>query len=57
MTSNLNLVEDIKSKWEQCEENNPEVFRYKVNVTRDKVLDGNFNFYVQVKGFHKVLDS
>lgn len=53
MTSNLELVDDIKTKWDQCEENNPDVFRYKVDVTRDKVLDGNFKFYVQVRRIFK----
>lgn len=55
MASNCKLVEEIKTKWDQCEENNPEVFRYKVNISRDKVLDGNFKFYVQVRRIFIIL--
>lgn len=43
------LIEEIKILWDECEVKNAEVFRYKVNITRDKVLEGNFKFYVQVK--------
>lgn len=43
------LIENIKTLWDECETKNAEVFRYKVNISRDKVLDGNFKFYVQVK--------
>lgn len=42
------LIDDLKSKWQNCETNHVEVFRYKLNVTREKVLDGNFKFFVQV---------
>jgi hypothetical protein len=42
------LVEDLKLKWQSCEDNSAEVFRYKLNVTKEKVLDGKFKFYVQV---------
>lgn len=42
------LVGELMSKWENCETNNVEVFRYKLNVTREKVLEGHFKFFVQV---------
>lgn len=42
------LIEDLKLKWQQCEDEHAEVFRYKLNVTREKVLEGNFKFFVQV---------
>lgn len=44
-----NLIELIKAKWEKCETENTEVFRYKLNVTGEKILDGNFNFLIQVR--------
>lgn len=43
-----NLVEELKTKWEYVETNYADVFRYKLNVNREKVLEGNFQFYVQV---------
>lgn len=42
------LVDELKSKWQDCEDNSVDVFRYKLNVTREKVLDGAFKFFVQV---------
>lgn len=42
------LVSDLKARWLACEVEHPEVFRYKLNVTKEKTLDGNFKFYVQV---------
>lgn len=43
------LVKELKTKWVKCESEHAEVFRYKLNVTQDKVLPGNFKFYVQVE--------
>lgn len=43
-----NLIETLKLKWQDCESNHVEVFRYKLNVTKEKILDGNFKFFVQV---------
>jgi hypothetical protein len=43
------LVEDLKLKWQNCEDNSVDVFRYKLNVTREKVLEGNLKFFVQVR--------
>lgn len=43
------LVEELKAKWQDCENNSADVFRYKLNVTREKELDGNFKFLVQVR--------
>lgn len=42
------LVSDLKAKWLRTEAEHPEVFRYKLNVTKEKTLDGNLKFYVQV---------
>lgn len=42
------LIENLKVLWDECEATNADVFRYKVNITRDKVLNGDFKFYVQV---------
>ncbi|CRK95274.1 CLUMA_CG008699, isoform A [Clunio marinus] len=44
----INLIDKLKRNWDQCEKNSPDVFRYKLNVTNEKVLDGNFKFYVQL---------
>lgn len=43
-----NLIETLKLKWQDCESNHVEVFRYKLNITKEKILDGNFKFFVQV---------
>lgn len=42
------LVGELKQKWEECEANHVVVFRYKLNVTREKQLEGDFKFFVQV---------
>lgn len=42
------LVEDLKAKWQSCEDESVDVFRYKLDVTKEKVLDGKFKFFVQV---------
>lgn len=49
MGSEENLIETLKKKWQICENSHVEAFRYKLNVTREKVLDGNFKFLVQVE--------
>lgn len=46
------LVNDLKQKWEECETNHEDVFRYKLNVTKEKVLEGKFKFFVQVGKFN-----
>lgn len=52
MGAKINLIEEIKALWDTCESKHSDVFRYKVNVTRDKVLkEGNFKFYIQVSKF------
>lgn len=43
-----NLVDLIKEKWNKCEKENLEVFRYKLNVSNERILDGNFKFLIQV---------
>lgn len=30
-------------------ENNPNTFRYKLNVRQQKILDGRFGFFIQVR--------
>lgn len=58
MSSNLNLIEELKYLWDTCERKNADVFRYQVNVTRDKVLEkGNFKFYIQVSHSGSAFDS
>jgi len=42
------LISVLKQKWDKCETESSEVFRYKLNVTDEKTLEGNFNFFVQV---------
>jgi hypothetical protein len=50
MTSELKtLIEEIKEKWDECVEKTPEIFRYLLSISKEKVLDGKFNFLVQVK--------
>lgn len=43
-----NLIENLKTKWEKCEKDNVSVFRYKLDVTEEKVLPGEFKFLIQV---------
>lgn len=47
----MGLVDDLKEKWEDCENQHADVFRYKLNVTKEKVLEGSFKFFVQVRSF------
>lgn len=42
------LIDELKAKWQNCENNHVDVFRYKLNVAGEKVLDGDFKFLVQV---------
>lgn len=44
-----NLVSDLKVAWQKCEDESVEVFRYKLNVTQEKQLEGSFKFFVQVR--------
>lgn len=43
------LIENIKIQWLECLQKSPDVFRYKLNIEHEKILDGKFNFLVQVK--------
>lgn len=45
----INTVELIKSQWVKCENENVEVFRYKLNVTGERILDGKFKFLIEVR--------
>lgn len=38
----------IEQRWTELEKNS-NAFRYKLNVQKQKILDGNLNFLVQVK--------
>ena len=42
------IVDEIKSLWLDCLQNSPDVFRYKLNIEHEKILDGKFKFLVQV---------
>jgi hypothetical protein len=42
-----NLEEKIIEVWGICEKT-PGIFRYKLKIDREKVIDGNFGFYIQV---------
>jgi hypothetical protein len=42
-----NLEEKIIEVWKICEKT-PGIFRYKLKIDREKVIDGNFGFYIQV---------
>lgn len=42
------IVDEIKSLWLDCLQNSPDVFRYKLNIEHEKIIDGKFNFLVQV---------
>lgn len=48
-----NLIQELMRNYAQCETDRSEVFRYKLNVTKDKTLAGKFQFYVQVSFVHK----
>lgn len=43
------LVDEIKSKWDESLVKYPDIFRYMLNIQKEKILDGKFNFLVQVK--------
>ena len=43
------IITDIKALWYKCLEKSPEIFRYKLNIEKEKILEGKFNFYVQVR--------
>lgn len=42
------LISVLKEKWNKCESETSEVFRYKLNISDEKILKGEFKFYVQV---------
>lgn len=42
------IVDEIKSLWLDCLQNSPDVFRYNLNIEHEKIIDGKFNFLVQV---------
>lgn len=48
MSRTESLINNLMKNYTICEKENSQVFRYKLNVTRDKILTGKFQFYVQV---------
>ena len=46
------LIQELMSNYTKCEIERSEVFRYKLNITKDKTLAGKFQFYVQVSYAH-----
>ena len=48
------IVDEVKEAWNYCLENSPEVFRYILNISEEKVIDGDLKLLIQViKKFHK----
>lgn len=43
------LKRKLIEKYENCEENDRKIFRYKLKFEQEKVLEGNFGFFVQVR--------
>lgn len=43
------IVEEVKDSWNNCLTKSPEVFRYILNISQQKVLDGELKLFVQVK--------
>ncbi|KAG5673930.1 hypothetical protein PVAND_003931 [Polypedilum vanderplanki] len=49
MTSDFKrLISEIKEKWDDCLKNSPDIFRYVLNISKEKILEGKFNFLVQL---------
>jgi hypothetical protein len=43
-----NLLKNLMRNWEICLKKHSELFRFKLNIEKSKVLDGYFGFYVEV---------
>lgn len=43
------IIDNIKALWLDCLQNSTDVFRYKLNIEHEKILEGKFNFLVQVE--------
>lgn len=43
--------EQVKKGWDEKHDNPNDIFKYKLNVQKDKVLPGKLRFYVQVNVF------
>ncbi len=56
--NHLFMMFDLKQKlienYKNFEKNHSEIFRYKLKFEREKVLSGNFQFFIQVRivNFH-----
>lgn len=49
------IVDEVKESWNYCLKNSPEVFRYILNISREKVIDGDLKLLIQViKDFVKI---
>lgn len=56
----LNEYQNVKNEliWRWRErENVPNIFRYKLNVQQQKILDGRHGFFVQVRGYHHLINQ
>jgi len=42
------IVEEVKESWNYCLKNSPEVFRYILNISKEKVIDGELKLLIQV---------
>lgn len=42
------IKSELKKRWTACE-SIPNVFRYKLNVRKQKIVEGNFGFFAQVR--------
>lgn len=42
------IFDQVKESWNNCLKNNTEVFRYSLNISKEKVLDGELRLLVQV---------
>lgn len=48
LTDYQNIKSELNRRWIALE-NAPNTFRYKLNVRQQKILDGRFGFFVQVR--------
>jgi hypothetical protein len=42
------IVDEVKESWNYCLKNSPEVFRYMLNISKEKVIDGELKLLIQV---------
>lgn len=52
---NKSIVNEVKESWNYCLKNSPDVFRYVLNISKEKVIDGDLKLLIQViKDFIKI---